>query len=666
MSQIKNARPNSSGTSGHRRSNSRNFNGSGPGSNRKYNGKEESSQKPAVQQSKVAAQNNDDRLLFALAHSIGSKVIVTVGSGSSYSGMLVSFNDFAADSELSVIVKYPELIDGSQENDAEELPETLVFKAKDIVAVEIEQLDFSKAHNSYPAAIAEAAEGNTDSKKAFKTDTDISGKSQSKERELQKWVPEGPDTDLGNLEDDTHANWDQFEVNERKFGVKSTYDENLYTTRINRDDPDYERKLVEAERIAKEIESQSYNGNIHVAEERGLVVDDSGIDEEDKYSGVLRDDDNSQNKGGELLLGMLKKNVKAQPSELKQYKAGRYVPPNHRAANFHHDPAVLQSSAITQDTTKTNKPKEGQDSKTGDSKEQPKTKAQKEIESLKEFSSNLKLPKKPAEDSVPKEKNKQETSKTPSSTSKVSDESSKPATAAATTTTKKPFKMNPNTASFSPMGFGGQTDFHAPHRIIPASGTSQASFTRPKRNISQQAFFGANRVPTVAKQKILKDNFNLFLEKHRKDPKAPFEKPFVTPPTWETTIEESYRVLFPINPEIPMMPDNRMFFYGGGQTSPIHNTSPLPQQMIPRMIPMIPGQGPSGGPGVPQTGSQHFVPYQPQLIPPQMMMSHNQQRRGYMPPLSQSGMGVPMMAPPPFPGHYNGVKHMRSDNKDLR
>ena len=54
-------------------------------------------------------------------------------------------------------------------------------------------------------------------------------------RELQRWDP-GQDDNLASLSLDelktnTGKKWDQFEVNNRLFGVKSTYDENLYTTK---------------------------------------------------------------------------------------------------------------------------------------------------------------------------------------------------------------------------------------------------------------------------------------------------------------------------------------------------------------------------------------------------------------------------------------------------
>jgi Protein interacting with poly(A)-binding protein len=111
-----------------------------------------------------------------------------------------------------------------------------------------------------------------------------------RERTLKRWEPAADEIDMS-LEGAAgdSAGWDQFEANERLFGAKSNYDENLYTTRIDRSDPTYRQKHAEAARIAREIEGQDHE-NAHMREERGLVAPDSGDqDEESKYSGVQRE-----------------------------------------------------------------------------------------------------------------------------------------------------------------------------------------------------------------------------------------------------------------------------------------------------------------------------------------------------------------------------------------
>lgn len=121
---------------------------------------------------------------------------------------------------------------------------------------------------------------------SFRTDADISGNLSFRKRNLQRWEPENEN--LGGLSLDDGANshqWDQFEANERLYGLKSNYDEDIYTTKIDRSNPLYKQRAAEAERIAREI-VQSTASNSHIAEERGLAVDDSGLDEEDKYANL--------------------------------------------------------------------------------------------------------------------------------------------------------------------------------------------------------------------------------------------------------------------------------------------------------------------------------------------------------------------------------------------
>ena len=103
-----------------------------------------------------------------------------------------------------------------------------------------------------------------------------------RERDLQPWQP-GVDTSIDlALDESGSAGWNQFEANERLYGVKSSYDENLYTTTIDRSDPNYTQKAAKAEKLAREIEGSSAM-NAHVAEERGgRATDDLGLDEEDK------------------------------------------------------------------------------------------------------------------------------------------------------------------------------------------------------------------------------------------------------------------------------------------------------------------------------------------------------------------------------------------------
>ena len=92
---------------------------------------------------------------------------------------------------------------------------------------------------------------------------------------------------FGNLDEET-SKWDQFELNKQKFNVLTSYDEKHYTTELDHETIPRQVKQ-KAEKIVKEILEGDNSQNIHIREERGLVQQtDGNEDEEDKYSGVIR------------------------------------------------------------------------------------------------------------------------------------------------------------------------------------------------------------------------------------------------------------------------------------------------------------------------------------------------------------------------------------------
>ena len=68
------------------------------------------------------------------------------------------------------------------------------------------------------------------------------------------------------------GSWDQFKVNQNRFGVKTTFDESIYTTKLDPSRSRYTKE--EADRLAAEIEGQVSSSNAHLAEERGMELDD--------------------------------------------------------------------------------------------------------------------------------------------------------------------------------------------------------------------------------------------------------------------------------------------------------------------------------------------------------------------------------------------------------
>lgn len=135
----------------------------------------------------------------------------------------------------------------------------------------------------FHVSFADSPQGN---RAGFQTDSSISGERFGGQRELKRWVADGPGDVDGSLEKATdNKPWDQFAANEEKFGLKTDYDENIYTTTIDRSHPSYKTRMAKADQMAREIE-RSNPASSHVAEER--VMDyagpaDGGLDEEEKY-----------------------------------------------------------------------------------------------------------------------------------------------------------------------------------------------------------------------------------------------------------------------------------------------------------------------------------------------------------------------------------------------
>ena len=60
--------------------------------------------------------------------------------------------------------------------------------------------------------------------------------------------------------------WNQFEANTRLFNVKNTWDENIYTKKIDMSKVS-KAQLAKAEKLAREIEGSS-SSNFHLQEEK--------------------------------------------------------------------------------------------------------------------------------------------------------------------------------------------------------------------------------------------------------------------------------------------------------------------------------------------------------------------------------------------------------------
>ena len=130
----------------------------------------------------------------------------------------------------------------------------------------------------------------------FEIDTEVGGKSRSKKtknKTMVKWNQDDSTAPIEELELDKNGpvKFDQFQVNESKFGISTDYDESSYTTKLNMHEYT-EEEIRKAGRLASEIERDELKDdmkNRHMMEERGIIdLKDNDEDEEALYSAVVR------------------------------------------------------------------------------------------------------------------------------------------------------------------------------------------------------------------------------------------------------------------------------------------------------------------------------------------------------------------------------------------
>jgi hypothetical protein len=131
----------------------------------------------------------------------------------------------------------------------------------------------------------------------FATDGEISGNSAAHlmNRDLtmvdSAWLDKDLEADSELAPPAPGEQWDQFQANFKLTGKMATYDESIYTTKLDTSKVDKD-KVAAAESLATEIENEAAVGvsALHQATERGQKVDVGGLDEEDLFSGVARTD----------------------------------------------------------------------------------------------------------------------------------------------------------------------------------------------------------------------------------------------------------------------------------------------------------------------------------------------------------------------------------------
>lgn len=233
--------------------------------------------KVGARESQTPEKHAHDRLMFLLSNFIGLDGILTLQTGEQFFGVFSGAT--LQNGDARYLMKMVRKTGASPQSGETLQHESLVGEGEDFaMAFDVnDTADLSVAGVTFGPTQSRAANGS-----AFKTDTEISGNLDSRERVLQRWQP-GPDdkTDLSLASEGSfgQGQWDQFAANEKLFYLKTDYNEDLYTTTIDKTNPRYKQTAARAERLAREIE-----GNAN----RTATQADSGLDEEDKYSGVRR------------------------------------------------------------------------------------------------------------------------------------------------------------------------------------------------------------------------------------------------------------------------------------------------------------------------------------------------------------------------------------------
>ncbi|KAI3759779.1 hypothetical protein L6452_07831 [Arctium lappa] len=234
------------------------------------------------------------RLVYLTTCLIGHQVEVQVTDGSVFSGIFHATN---AEDDFGIILKMACMTKAGSSKGQKNISDsvnkasskTLIIPAKDLVQIVAKSVPVTKDWLTNELQHERPQDIMIDSFISRSRHVEL-------ERELEPWIPDDDNLECPELDNtfDRHWNrgWDQFETNAALFGVKSTFNEELYTTKLDRG-PQMRELEKEALRMAKEIEGEDTQ-DLHLAEERGIHFHNSfDLDEETKYSSVFRDVDDS-------------------------------------------------------------------------------------------------------------------------------------------------------------------------------------------------------------------------------------------------------------------------------------------------------------------------------------------------------------------------------------
>ncbi|XVF27020.1 hypothetical protein REPUB_Repub14bG0070500 [Reevesia pubescens] len=230
-----------------------------------------------------------DRLVYLTTCLIGHPVEVHVKNGSIYSGI---FHATDAENDFGIILKMARLIKDGTLRGHKAITEFVSKAPSNILIIPAKELVQVIAKDVAVTRDGFASELQHEKHQEILIDSVISqSRHVEVERELEPWVPDEDNLQCPELENifdgPWSRNWDQFETNQKLFGVKSTFNEELYTTKLERG-PQMRDLEKEAMRIAREIEGEETQ-DLHLADERGFDLHDNfDIDEEMRFSSVYR------------------------------------------------------------------------------------------------------------------------------------------------------------------------------------------------------------------------------------------------------------------------------------------------------------------------------------------------------------------------------------------
>uniref|UniRef100_A0A7N9B042 Ataxin 2 n=1 Tax=Mastacembelus armatus TaxID=205130 RepID=A0A7N9B042_9TELE len=214
------------------------------------------------------------RMVHVLTSVVGTKCELKVKNGAVYEGV---FKTYGPECDLVLDAAHRKSPEPSIGPRKEDIVESIIFKASDVVVVTFKDVDLNFA------------------RKDNFTDVAVSGRinGEHKEKDLEPWDGgethnsdslESLDTDVVRKRSNGWDPNDMFKYNEEKYGVLSTYDSSLstYTVPLERDNSEeFLKREARAAQLAEEIEASA-------AYKARVALENDERTEEEKYTAVVR------------------------------------------------------------------------------------------------------------------------------------------------------------------------------------------------------------------------------------------------------------------------------------------------------------------------------------------------------------------------------------------